>query len=57
MQSANKNTDEILNPLKPNRDHRTQFDKLDVANEINDTFLSPLEEFTTLSSDYYHDSL
>ena len=55
MQSANRNTDEILNAVRPNRDHHTQFDKLVVANEINDTFLSPLEEFTTLSSDYYRD--
>ena len=55
MQSPNRNTNEILNALRPNCDHHTQSDKLDVANEINDAFLSPLEEFTALSSDYYRD--
>jgi hypothetical protein len=54
MQSAGRNSDEILKALRPS-DHHTEFEKFDLANEINDTFLSPLAEFTTLSPDCYRD--
>ena len=53
-QSVSRNRDEILKALRPSELH-TESDKLDLANEINDTFLSPLTEFTTLSPDYYRD--
>ena len=49
-----RNRDEILKALRPSELH-TESDKLELANEINDTFLSPLTEFTTLSPDYYRD--
>ena len=54
MQSAGRNSDEILNALRPSG-HHTESDKLDLDNEINDTFLTPLAKFTTLSLDYYCD--
>ncbi len=47
-QSVSRNRDEILKALRPSELH-TESDKLDLANEINDTFLSPLTKFTTLS--------
>ena len=50
MQSAGRNSDEILNALRPS-DHHTESDKLALANEINDTFLTSLAKFTTLSSE------
>ena len=41
MQSTGRNSDEILNALRPSG-YRTESDKLDLVNEINDTFLTPL---------------
>jgi hypothetical protein len=54
MQSAGRNSDEILKELRPS-DHHTESEKFDLANEINDSFLSPLAEFITLSPDCYRD--
>jgi hypothetical protein len=54
MQSAGRNSDEILKELRPS-DHHTESEKFDLANEINDSFLSPLAEFKTLSPDCYRD--
>ncbi|CAB4041189.1 Hypothetical predicted protein, partial [Paramuricea clavata] len=54
MKSVGRNSDEILKALRPG-DHHAESKTFDLANEINDTFWSPLAEFTTLTSDRYRD--
>ena len=49
-----RNKDEILKALRPS-DLHVESDKSDLANEINDTLLSPLAEFTTPNPDYHRD--
>ncbi|XP_028416191.1 uncharacterized protein LOC114539896 [Dendronephthya gigantea] len=54
--STSGNNEEILKALRPD-EHLTETDKVDIANEINDSFLSPMAEFTPLTPENYQDLL
>ena len=54
--STSGNSDEILKALRPD-EHLTGTDKVDIANKINNSFLSPMAEFTPLNPEHYQDLL
>ena len=53
MEVTDKNIDEIVKALRPNGKLSCATKKA-LANEINNTFLSPMSTFEPLLLDYYH---
>jgi hypothetical protein len=50
--SAGGNSEEILKALRPS-EHHSKTEKIAVANEINDAFLSPMAEFVPLAPEFF----
>ena len=50
--SAGGNSEEILKALRP-CEHHSKTEKIAVANEINDAFLSPMAEFVPLAPEFF----
>ena len=53
MEVTDKNTDKIVKALRLNEELSSTTKKA-LANEINNTFLSPMSTFEPLCLDYYH---
>ena len=54
--SVCKNKEEILRALRPNN-YFSENVKVETANEINNSFLSPMRNFAPLTPDHYQDML
>ena len=52
--SVYKNNEEILRALRPDN-YFSKTVKVEIANEINNSFLSPMRTFTPLTPDHYQD--